>query len=179
MEKQATLNRIQTEVDALIQAVENISEEHFFQQPHPEKWSVGQNILHLIKSSKPLVSLYGNPELMNQWAKSNRASKDYEATKAMYINALQIPSPILQGYRHLGTEGSKAEMLAVFKSVTTQLIERATLLSQADLDTYQIPHPLLGLLTAYEFLHFTAYHTRHHHDIIERVMVGFSRMKIQ
>lgn len=174
MEKQAILNRLQEEVDALIQTVENVSEEDFFQQPNPEKWSVGQNILHLTKSSKPLVSLFGNPESMNQWAKSNRKSQSYEGVKVLYDNALKSASPLLVGYRHLDTEGSKTEMLDVYKSVSDKLLERAALMSEADLDSYQIPHPLIGLLTAREFLHFTAYHTRHHHTIVEKIMSDFS-----
>ncbi len=174
MEKQAMLNRLQNEVDALIQTVENVSEEHFFQQPNPEKWSIGQNIQHLIKSSKPLVSLFGNPESMNQWAKSNRISQSYDGVKELYANALKSPSPLLLGYRHLDTEGSKTEMIDVYKSVSTKLLERAALVSEADLYSYQIPHPLIGLITAGEFLHFTAYHTRHHHNIIEKIMSNFS-----
>ena len=168
------LNRLQNEVDALIQTVENVSEEHFFQQPNPEKWSIGQNILHLIKSSKPLVSLLGNPESMNQWAKSNRVSQSYEGVKELYSNALKTPIPMLLVYRHLDTEGSKIEMLDVYKSVTAKLLERAALMSEADLDSYQIPHPLISLLTVGEFLHFTAYHTQHHHNIVEKIVSDFS-----
>ncbi len=174
MEKQAILNHLQSEVEALMQHVENVSEEHFFQQPNPEKWSIGQNIQHLIKSSKPLVSLFGNPELMHQWAKSKRTSQSYEDIKTMYINALQTPPPMLLSYRHIDTEGSKAEMLDVYNSVTMKLLERAALVSEADLDSYQIPHPLLGLLTACEFLHFTAYHTRHHYALIEKIILVLS-----
>ena len=174
MERQAVLNRLKNEVDALFETVENVSEEHFFRQPNPEKWSIGQNILHLIKSSKPLVSLFGNPESMNQWAKSNRESQSYEAVKELYNNALKTPIPMLMVYRHLDTEGSKTEMLDTYKSVTTKLLERAALVSEADLDSYQIPHPLINLLTAREFLHFTAYHTRHHHDIVEKIVSDFS-----
>ncbi len=174
MEKQAALNCLRNEVDALIQTGENVSEEHFFQQPNPEKWSIGQNILHLIKSSKPLVSLFGNPESMNQWAKSNRVSQSYEGVKELYNSALKSSPPLLSSYRHLDTEGSKTEMLDVYKSVTTKLLERAALMSEADLDSYQIPHPLISLLTAREFLHFTAYHTRHHHTIVEKIMNDFS-----
>ena len=111
---------------------------------------------------------------MNQWAKSNRESQSYEDVKKLYANALKTPIPLLTVYRHLDTEGSKTEMLDVYKSVSTKLLERAALMSEADLDSYQIPHPLIGLLTAGEFLHFTAYHTRHHHNIVEKIMSDFS-----
>ena len=40
--------------------------------------------------------------------------------------------------------------------------------SESDLDTLALPHPLMGLLSARELLHFTAYHTEHHRTGIER-----------
>jgi hypothetical protein len=172
MEKQVVTNRIQEEVNALIGSVESMSEADFFEQPHSEKWSVAQNIQHLFQSSKPLVGLFGKPEMMEQFGRNNRSSRDYEGVVTLYQTALQSPAPFLLTYRHLNTEGSKIEMLVNYKSLTDKLLERVTQLNEADLDSYQIPHPLplVGLLTAREFLHFTAYHTRHHHDIIERII---------
>jgi hypothetical protein len=41
-------------------------------------------------------------------------------------------------------------------------MERAAQLSDTILDEYQIPHPLLGMLTVREFLFFTDYHTGYH-----------------
>ena len=170
MEKQGILNRIQDEVNALIASVEKISESDFFQQPHPEKWSVAQNIAHLFEVSKPLVGLFGKPELMEQFGRSNRSSQDYEGVKNTYQTALKKPIPLLLVYRHINTEGSQAEILSNYQSLTAKLLARAAQFSEADLDSYQIPHPLLGLLTMREFLHFTAYHTGHHYDIIEKII---------
>ena len=174
MEKQVIFNSLQNEVNAMVKSVENISDTHFFQQPYPEKWSIGQHIQHLIQSSKPLVSLFGKPELMNQWAKSDRTSRNYDEVKALYLNALQTPPPFLMVYRHVDTEGSKEEILGNIISITEKLIARASNMIQADLDTYQIPHPLLGLLTAGEFLHFTAFHTQHHYGAIDKMIEPFS-----
>jgi hypothetical protein len=172
MEKQAIFNRLQNAVNAVIADVEKMPEADFFQQPNPEKWSVGQNVHHLFQSSKPLVGLFGKPEFMEQYGRSNRSSRSYEEVETLYKSALQTPPPSLLTYKHLDTEGSKEEILANYRSVTAKLLERAGLLSEADLDSYQIPHPLplVGLLTAREFLHFTAFHTRHHHDIIEKII---------
>ncbi|MBL7815086.1 MAG: DinB family protein [Saprospiraceae bacterium] len=172
MEKQILFQRLQNEVEALVKAVENIPEADFFQQPHAEKWSIGQNVQHLIQASKPLVKLFGQPSLMEQWGKSPHPTRTYEEIKTLYDNALSQPQPLLQSYRHIDTEGSKEELLETLKSVTAKLIERAAMLSETDLDTYQMPHPLKFMLTAGEFLHFTAYHTRHHHDIVSKIVVN-------
>ncbi len=176
MKKQIATNRVQNEVNALLASVENMSEAHFFQQPNPEKWSVAQNIQHLFQSSKPLVGLFGKPEMMAQFGRSSRDSRDYEEVVTLYQTALQSPPPFLTVYRHLDTEGSKEEILANYKSLTAKLLERIAQMSETDLDSCQIPHPLplVGLLTAREFVLFTAYHTGHHHDIIKKIALSFS-----
>ena len=171
MENQTLTQRLQNEVTALLKTVEKTSEQAFFKQPHAEKWSVGQNIAHLCESSKPLVSLFGKPELMEQFGRSNRTSQNYDEVMNWYQTALQAPPPRLLVYRHLDTEGSKTEILGNLQSITAKLLERVGNFSDVDLDSYQIKHPLLGLMTAREMLHFTAYHTRHHHDIIEKIVI--------
>jgi hypothetical protein len=35
--------------------------------------------------------------------------------------------------------------------------------SEAQLDEYVLPHPILGKLTIREMLYFTIYHATHHH----------------
>jgi DinB superfamily len=174
MENQALSNRLQQEADALIQTVEQVSEAQFFQQPNPEKWSIGQNVAHLIESCKPLVGLFGKPELMEQWAKSTRPSQSYDGVKTMYLNGLKTPPPRLLVYRHINTEGSQTEILNNYKALTAKFVARTNQLSDEVLDTYQIPHPLLGLITAREFVHFTAFHTLHHHEIIQKIIANIS-----
>ncbi len=171
MENPTLTQRLQNEVAELLKTVEKTSEEAFFKQPHAEKWSISQNITHLCESSKPLVSLFGKPELMEQFGRSNRASQSYDKVIDWYQTALQTPPPRLLVYRHLDTEGSKAEIVGNLQSITAKLLERVGNFSDVDLDSYQIKHPLLGLMTAREMLHFTAYHTRHHHDIIAKISV--------
>ena len=37
--------------------------DQFLERPSPERWSVGENIQHLFLSSKPLVGLFGKPDV--------------------------------------------------------------------------------------------------------------------
>ena len=173
MKNSMLTERLQNEVTALLKTAEKTPKEAFFKQLHAEKWSIGQNIAHLCESSKPLVSPFGKPELMEQFGRSSRTSQTYEDVMDMYVTALRTPPPRLLAYRHIDTEGSKTEILGNLHSISTKLLERVGNFSDNDLDIYQIKHPLLGLMTAREMLHFTAYHTRHHHDIIEKIVVSF------
>ena len=170
MENLTLTQRLQNEVTALLKTVEKTPEEAFFKQPYTEKWSIAQNIEHLCESSKPLVSLFGKPEIMEQFGRSNSESKSYEGVRQMYQAGLQNLPPKFAAYRHINTEGSKTELLGNLQSITVKLLGRVGNFSDADLDSYQIKHPLLGLLTAREMLHFTAYHTQHHHNIIEKIV---------
>jgi len=44
--------------------------------------------------------------------------------------------------------------------------------SEADLDRYLLPHPLLGKLTVREMLFFTIHHAQHHQALVERDYTG-------
>ena len=46
--------------------------------------------------------------------------------------------------------------------------------SEAQLDTMQLPHPLLGSITAREMLYFTIYHAEHHVAATKRRLPRFS-----
>jgi hypothetical protein len=40
--------------------------------------------------------------------------------------------------------------------------------SEAELDAYRLPHPLLGRLSVREMMFFTLLHNRHHQAVAER-----------
>ena len=47
----------------------SFSEVQFFQRPPGGKWSAAEHVQHLFVSAKPLVGLFGKPELMLQFGK--------------------------------------------------------------------------------------------------------------
>ena len=147
----------------------SFSEEHFFQKPATDKWSAGENIQHLFVSVKPLVGLFGKPELMlQQWGKANRASMSYETLVEAYLEKLRQGgvAPAAFAPEVLATQAEQMENL---HSINSKFLERASQLTEEVLETCQIPHPLLGLLTVKEFLLFTIYHTGHHNETIKRL----------
>jgi hypothetical protein len=165
------IQSIKNEVAAITETVKDLDETTFFKMPHPEKWSIAQNLVHLFQSVKGLVGLFGTPSKMDGFGKSDRSSKSYEDIKAAYQKILSVPlPPPFNGFRPIDTEGSVSEVMANFQSIHARLLERFALFSEADLDTYQIPHPVMGLLTMREIMQFTAYHTRHHHLAIKNIL---------
>jgi hypothetical protein len=59
-------------------------------------------------------------------------------------------------------EQDRAKLMATRENVTTSLTNVIARWSDADLDRYRLPHPLLGKLTVREMLLFTVYHNYHH-----------------
>ncbi len=63
-----------------------VPEANFFQRPVSGKWSVAENVEHLFLAVKPLVGLFGKPEVMlANWGKSNRPSGSYDKVVATYL----------------------------------------------------------------------------------------------
>ena len=62
---------------------------------------------------------------------------------------------------------SKAELIENLKGINNKFLVRTSLFTEEELDIYQVPHPLIGLLTCREFLYFTHYHTLRHHETIK------------
>ncbi|MDB5283548.1 MAG: DinB family protein [Bacteroidota bacterium] len=150
---------------------DTFSEEKFFQRPSSGKWSAAENVQHLFLSAKPLVSLFGKPELMlQQWGRNDRPSKDYDGIVSLYLEKIGKVVVTTTAFSPVEISGNQAEQMNNLKSIHSKFIERASQLPEADLEIYQVPHPLLGLLTAKEFLYFTHYHTGHHNETMKRLL---------
>ncbi|MBN8578769.1 MAG: DinB family protein [Cytophagales bacterium] len=50
----------------------------------------------------------------------------------------------------------------------TKLASKLNRFSEAELDLYILPHPLLGKLTLREMIYFTCYHVQHHQELVKQ-----------
>jgi hypothetical protein len=148
-----------------------ISNEIFFRQP-AQKWSVAQNVTHLITSANMTKLAYRLPKFMVRLyaGKPNRPSRSYDELVAKYKLKLEqggrasgrfVAKPVL------AKEG-KENLLHTFNMAMRKL-ENAVQKNWNDqqLDKYLAPHPLLGKLTLRELCYFTIYHTEHHLNIVK------------
>ena len=149
------------------------TEEIFFKRPPNVKWSASENIHHLFLSAKPLVGLFGKPDFIKQqWGESNRPSINYDQVVSIYLEKIGNLGAAVPAYVPDGLCTTQTEQLANLHSIHSKFIERASILTEDVLDTYQIPHPLIGLLTVREFLYFTHYHTQRHNNTILKLRQG-------
>ncbi len=148
----------------------SITENNFFAKPSA-KWSVAENVQHLIVSTGTSTLAYSLPKFLVRWigGKPNHKSKTYVELVSKYKNKLAlggaasgrfIPKPITLNF---GKEKLMANwLIATAKHIAAIKKNR----SEEDLDNYLVKHPLLGKITLRELCYFTIYHTEHHLKII-------------
>ncbi|MBL7873548.1 MAG: DinB family protein [Cyclobacteriaceae bacterium] len=158
-----------TNSTAFVQFVNKQSETQFIATPN-DKWSIGQNVEHLIRSLSPvnLALLLPGFVLRFQFGKPNRQPRTYTELVNRYHEKLQaggrasarfVPPPVLWN--------EKEKKLAAFVHQTDIMNKRVNSWSEAQLDNYLLPHPLLGKLTVREMLFFSGYHIEHHLKLLE------------
>jgi hypothetical protein len=135
------------------------------------KWTAGQQLEHIVLCVKPLVQVYGMPPAMiaQNFGTSDQGSRDYGTLVQDYVLKLheggQAPTrfvPVADA-----PALSREELLATLKQLVLDLSDKINALSEADLDTYCIPHPLLGKITLREMLFNAIYHVQHHQTVAE------------
>ncbi len=129
------------------------------------KWNSSQQLDHLIRSVQPVVLALSLPLFLLKlvFGKANRPSRLYDALVEKYQTKLAeggrasgrfIPSRI--SFQH------RAVAIKKLAGLVAKLKNKTASKSEEELDSYVLPHPLLGKLTLREMLYFTAYHAEHH-----------------
>lgn len=143
----------------------SINETDFFNKP-TAKWSVAENVQHLLISTKTSTLAYTLPLFLVRWigGKPNRNSRSFDELVLKYTNKLKeggaatgrfVPKPV--------TNINKEKLLNNWKKATQSFLKALkNNRSENELDNYLVKHPLLGHITLRELGYFTIYHTQHH-----------------
>lgn len=158
----------------LTQTCNGLGEVAFFNRPG-EKWSVAENVQHLIISTNTSSLAWKLPLFLVKiiGGTPNRNSRTYDELKEKYYKKLReggrassrfIPKPaeIKKGKQKLIDNWNKATATFI-KTLTTNRSEK-------DLDSYLVKHPLLGRITLRELGYFTIFHTEHHLHNIQKAV---------
>ena len=138
------------------------------------KWSPAQQLDHIIRSVSPVVLAFRLPSFIPRlmFGKANRPSKTYDALVAKYHDRLAAGGRASGRFIPKGIPFSKREASIIKLNVLVlQLNQFVEALSEQQLDSLILPHPLLGKLTFREMLYFTAYHAEHHEKATKRNLV--------
>ncbi|MEL6560478.1 MAG: DinB family protein [Bacteroidota bacterium] len=136
------------------------------------KWNTGEHVVHLIQSESALNKGLGFPKfvLKYKFGTNNRDNRTYDQIVEKYQNKLVeysgVVADISKNMPEI-TSANKASYIAKLDQEKTKLIRKFQKWSDKDLDTYLLPHPLMGRMTIREIVIWTAYHTEHHCKILE------------
>lgn len=145
-----------------------------FFAPIGAHWSPSEHVRHLTRSMTPLLPALRmpRPALRLLFGAATAPSRSYDDIEAAYMLALAAggtagryaPTPErspLDAARRDAIMDAHSETLRGM----TQALERWT---EAQIDAYRLPHPLLGRLTVREMMLFTLLHNQHHVQVAER-----------
>ena len=166
--KPEIISALTEKVNAFNNYIIPLNKEQFEATPQG-KWSAGQNLDHLIRAIKPLQLAYSLPKfaLTILFGKTNRPSRNYDEVVTKYKTKLAAGGKASKPFVPPTIKSEKKdELIKKYNEQKQKLISKIEKQSEADLDKYILPHPLLGKVTLREMLYFTIHHNEHHLNLL-------------
>ena len=142
-------NNIIESVQTFNQLIQELDADEF-ERSVDGKWSAGQDLAHLIKTVKIIGLAFILPKFLLKFlfGKANRPSRSpeelYEKYKGSLAQGGKAPAAFIpKKVRYAQADG----LLQQHEYYGNQLIKRLNKISEEDLDTYLLPHPLIGKIT--------------------------------
>lgn len=141
------------------------------QEKEEGKWSVNDQIIHLILSISPLNKALKLPkfQLKLMFGGAKRPVKSFDVINDEYRAIVDSGFKAPKSY--VPKESKFKTNRELYDSWLNKTLEFDRLLNkwnQTDLDKIILPHPSMGKLTISELVHFTLVHTRMHLDKIKK-----------
>lgn len=171
MEKDTIADLIEEKYTALIEWIENHPDELWTEGPEG-KWTTGQHVLHLLQSITPLNNALSLPKFFVRYkfGKANRPVRDYDAIIKRYKERLAES----QGKTFKGSQNMKVPNLTdkhyLINRIQTEskkLQYKTKKISNKNLDSLVLPHPLMGKMPVREIIMWSAYHVEHHLETLK------------
>ena len=169
----AALDAVHREASELFSS---FAPEDFFRRPEPEVWSAGENVVHLVKSVKAVADGMKMPKLtLRALFGTARQARSYSEMREVYLEAL-AQGAVASGrfVPQVSPAASEAELsqeraLKGWQRAGDSLVKVVGKWSEAALDKYRLPHPVIGKLSVREMLFFTHYHDGHHLETVRKI----------
>ncbi len=136
------------------------------------KWNTGEHVIHLIQSENALNKALWLPKfyLKYKFGTNNRDNRTYNQIVRKYQEKLaDNPGVVANISKKMPTIKltNKISYITKLEKEKMKLINIFQKWTECDLDTFLLPHPLLGRMTIREIVIWTAYHTEHHYKILK------------
>ena len=151
-------------------AVSETQDAIFLQRPN-NKWSIAEQLQHLIQSNFPVASaLKRPPERLATFGQPDQPTRTYDQLRALYMEVLK--GGLKAGGSFIpvvNPEDQKAVLLQNWNNIDQKFQERLAEWPEQEMDQYVIPHPAIGKFSLREMLFFTIFHNLHHLKSIKSI----------
>jgi hypothetical protein len=166
-ERQKALELLIRSRQALLDAVDGVTEQQAHWKPAPERWSILEYVEHLAVSDDALVALVGR----SLQSPAQRETTDERRAREQKIRETPMPRGVNRAPATLQPSarfGSLADALAAFQKARDRTME-FTRDTQEDLRSHFAPHTVLGPLDGYQWLVGNARHAESHAGHIREI----------
>ncbi len=136
------------------------------------KWSVNQNLEHLILSVSPINFALQLPKfiLKLKFGKISRPPKPFETLKEEYMSMLESGAKATKRFVPRQPKNIEEKLsIQKYQFENKKLLKNLEKWNDVQLDSFVLPHPIMGDLTIREMLNFTYFHTEHHFNSIKNI----------
>lgn len=170
MEKQAIADLLEKKHQILFNWLEKQPNDNWEKGPD-NKWTVGQQILHLVNSLQALNKALSYPRffLKYKFGLCNRELRSYKTIVEKYEHKLLQNSERARVFNQKlkkPLQKDRERLLTKLQIQSKKLQYKVNKISDVNLDTLVIPHPLMGKMTVREIIMWTAHHTEHHTETL-------------
>ena len=169
MDKTTLIQSLDDSAAQFIELVKDLTKDEFEVNVN-NKWSAGQDLVHLIKVLQ-IVNIgftLPKPILRLVFGVNKKESRSFEDLRQFYKNALEggakaptiyIPKPV--------SHTEKNRLIQKYVSLNKSFIGKLNDHTSFELDSYRLPHPILGKVSLGELANFTSFHTSHHFESLK------------
>ncbi len=174
MNKQAIIDRIQKNYNLFIDYLNELSPEEFSFR-YQQKWTAAQQLEHIVLCVKPLVQVYSMDKiaLKQNFGTTNKASRTYDVLLKEYLEKLNEGGKAPTRYLPETIATEKAFLIDSLRKAIQNLCVAIETFTEEELDTLQVPHPILGNISLREMLYNAIYHVQHHHEAIKQNLTQY------
>lgn len=133
-------------------------------------WSIGENLEHLIKSTYLIPIGLLIPKIFYIVFGLNKTkSRPYKKVVESYMQKMKAGAQanFIFSPGKKPSDYDQKKMLLDWKDLGESLQVNVGKWKESDLDRYNMPHPILGMISVREMLFFTIFHIIHHTDKIK------------
>ncbi len=170
MNKQELTNAFHDNHIKFVDYVSTLTDEEFVYHL-PERWSAGQQLLHVQKTLGPLgKGLMSKEYILEKFGRLDREAWDIERIKEKYTKSSR-KSPERYVPEEVSADQRSSISAALIKSVNDikQLMDSY---SEEELDTLALPQPLLGLLSIREMFYVMCMHPLLHLSQVRKALLA-------